>query len=162
MDGCVTLKLASGILDISKSSHFVRDGSGRAGRFVVVTPAYVFKAGTTNWPRLACLDGIDLVPDDARPHAACLQTGGASTAMVGRHLSTWQSLNSSHATFFSIPPPAAFITISKSPLNPKYYNLFNEYYYNYSFYIGSRFQTAAGSHTGASATICRTHTEKEF
>ena len=55
-------------LFMSKSRDFVMsDGHGRA---VVVTPAYVFKAGTADRPKLTGLDGVHLAPDDARHLAA--------------------------------------------------------------------------------------------
>ena len=55
-------------LFMSKSHDFVMsDGHGRA---VVVTPAYVFKAGTADRSKLTGLDGVHLAPDDARHLAA--------------------------------------------------------------------------------------------
>ena len=57
-------------LFMSKSRDFVMaDGRGRA---VVVTPAYVFRAGTADRPKLTGSDGVHLAPDDARHLAAFL------------------------------------------------------------------------------------------
>ena len=57
-------------LFMSKSRDFVMtDGHGKS---VVVTPAYVFRAGTADRPKLTGSDGVHLAPDDARHLAAFL------------------------------------------------------------------------------------------
>ena len=72
LEGCSRLntRIRNLGLFMSKSHDFVTaDGHGKA---VVVTPAYVFRAGTADRPKLTGSDGVHLAPDDARHLAAFL------------------------------------------------------------------------------------------